>query len=61
MALFMSCVMSLVISIYNIGIVENIIAIWFNAWGFSFIIAFPTVMIVSPLVGKVVSLILSKE
>lgn len=61
MALLMSCIMSLVISIFNVGIVTNIVAIWLKAWGFSFIVAFPTVVVVSPLVHKLVNLVLHQE
>ncbi|MDF1645210.1 MAG: DUF2798 domain-containing protein [Pseudomonadales bacterium] len=35
--------MSLVISIFNFGLIEGIISIWIKAWGFAFIIAFPIV------------------
>lgn len=58
MAFFMSGAMSLVISIFNIGIVTNIIVIWLNAWGISFIVAFPTIIIISPFVQKLVKLVI---
>jgi len=53
-ALIMSGIMSLVISIINLGLVDNIIFIWLSAWKFAFIIAFPVVSIVSPIVNKIV-------
>lgn len=57
----MSCVISLVISIYNVGLVSNIISIWFSTFVFSFIVALPTILIVSPLVEKLVSLVLKED
>ncbi|WP_369015051.1 DUF2798 domain-containing protein, partial [Escherichia coli] len=36
MALFMSCIMSLVITLYNVGLVEGIVVIWLKAWLFAF-------------------------
>nr|WP_241773560.1 DUF2798 domain-containing protein [Pseudoalteromonas undina] len=33
--------MSFVISIFNVGMVENIVAIWLKAWLFAFCIALP--------------------
>lgn len=57
----MSCIMSLVISIFNVGLVSNIVSIWLKAWSFAFVVAFPTIMVVSPLVHKLVSLVLSDE
>ena len=61
MALLMSCIMSFVISIFNVGMVVNIVAIWLKAWSFAFIVAFPAIIIVSPLVHKLVSLVLHEE
>lgn len=55
MALLMSCFMSLVISIFNVGWVHNIVSIWLKAWAFAFCVAFPTVVIVSPVVKKLVN------
>ncbi|WP_306173810.1 DUF2798 domain-containing protein [Pseudoalteromonas shioyasakiensis] len=52
MALFMSGFMSLVISIFNLGLIDNIAAIWLKAWAFAFCVAFPTVIIVAPVVHK---------
>ena len=55
MALFMSCIMSLVISIFNVGLADNIIHIWLKAWAFAFVVAFPTVTFVAPIVRKLVA------
>lgn len=57
----MSCIMSLVISIFNVGLINNILSIWLKAWGFAFVVAFPTVMLVVPVVRKVVNLLLKEE
>jgi uncharacterized membrane protein YjjB (DUF3815 family) len=61
MALLMSCIMSFVISIFNVGLVSNIIHIWLKAWAFAFIVAFPTITVVAPIVHKLVSLVLKEE
>lgn len=60
MALLMSSIMSLVISIFNVGLIDGIIAIWLRAWAFAFIIALPTIIAVTPLVRKSV-LIFTKD
>ncbi|MGB2741187.1 MAG: DUF2798 domain-containing protein [Cognaticolwellia sp.] len=61
MALLMSCIMSFVISIFNVGLVTNIVTIWLKSWSFAFVFAFPTILIISPLVQKLVSLVLHEE
>lgn len=53
--------MSLVISIFNVGLVNNIVLIWLKAWSFSVIIALPTVMLVAPLVRRLVILVVEKD
>ena len=61
MALLMSGIMSFVISVFNVGMVTNIITIWLKAWVFAFMVAFPTIIIVSPVVNKLVSLVLHED
>ena len=61
MAFFMSGIMSFVISVFNVGMVTNIITLWLKAWSFAFIVAFPTIIIISPVVHKLVSLVLHEE
>jgi len=60
MALTMSCIMSFVITLFNLGWVDGILQIWLKAWAFAFVVAFPTIMIVGPFVRKVVSLLLTE-
>ena len=61
MALLMSCIMSFVISLFNVGLVSNIVHVWLKAWAFAFIVAFPTITVVAPIVQKLVSLVLKEE
>lgn len=61
MALIMSCVMSCVITFSNVGPVSNFVSIWMGAWGFGFLIAFPSVILISPLVHKLTALVLKEE
>lgn len=61
MSLSMSCIMSLVICVFNVGLVDNIIHIWLKAWAFAFSVAFPTILIISPIVHKMVSIVLKEE
>lgn len=59
---FMALLLSgIVISVFNVGMVSNIITLWLQAWSFAFIVAFPTIMIVSPVVHKLVSFVLHEE
>lgn len=61
MSFLMSGIISMVISIANMGFVSNIINIWLSSWAFAFSIAFPAIIIVSPFVHKLVSLVVKDD
>lgn len=61
MSLLMSCIMSLAISLLNVGFVDQIIMIWLKAWLLSFVIAFPTIVAVTPVVKKLVNLVIDTD
>lgn len=60
MALLMSGFMSLVITLFNLGLVNNLLFIWLKAWLFAFCIAFPTVIFVAPIVHKLTDKLISR-
>ena len=60
MALLMSGIMSFAVTFFNIGIVSNIAVIWLKAWAFSFVVAFPAIITVSPIVHKLTSLVVNE-
>lgn len=61
MSLFMSCIISFIICIYNFGLGNNIIFIWLNAWLLSFVVSFPTIFMISPIIYKLVNLVTNDE
>lgn len=58
MALLMSCLMSFVITLFNMGFAENLLSLWLQAWSFAFVVAFPTVIVVAPLVKKLTAAVI---
>lgn len=56
MPLFLSGIMSGSISCFNMlmnkGLVEGFFGIWLRAWGMSWMVAFPLILIMLPLVRK---------
>lgn len=61
MSIIMSCLMSCVITLANVGLVNNFLALWMDAWAFGFVIAFAAVYAVSPLVHKLTELVLEEQ
>lgn len=61
MALLMSCLMSFVITLFNIGFTDNLLSSWLQAWGFAFFVAFPTVVIIGPVVKKLTAAVIKTK
>lgn len=61
MSIKMSIIMSGVITYINLGLANHFAALWFNAWWRAFIVAFPTILLVGPVVRRSVRLLLIKE
>lgn len=60
MALFMAGFMSFIVTLINIGFVDGLLYIWFEAYWKAFLVAFPTILVVVPQVRKVVNKLIKK-
>ena len=56
MALLMSCLMSFIVTVVNVGFIDNLVWVWLKAWGVAFSIAFPAIMVVAPIVRRLCEL-----
>ena len=61
MALLMSGLMSFVVTTFNMGLVSNLVLIWVKAWGVAFFVAFPIIIVVTPIVRKLSDLVLQRS
>jgi hypothetical protein len=61
MALLMSGLMSFVVTAFNMGLVSNLVLIWVKAWGVAFFVAFPIIIVVTPIVRKLSDLVLQRS
>lgn len=57
MALLLSIAMTLVVSavstLRGVGLGSEFLPVWLSSWGLSWIVAFPTVLVILPLVRRV--------
>jgi len=58
---FMSFIMSGIITLINLGFVENFLEIWFHAWIIAYAIAFPSILLVFPIARKLAMKIANRE
>jgi Protein of unknown function (DUF2798) len=54
LSIMMSCIISGVSTLRALGWTEGIFGKWMGAWGISWLIAFPTVLVILPVVRKIV-------
>ena len=58
MALFMAGFMSFIVTLINMGFIDGILSIWFEAYWKAFLVAFPTIFVVVPQVRRIVSILI---
>jgi hypothetical protein len=54
LSIFMSCVVSFISTLRVLGLAEHFFLSWLQNWGLSWIVAFPTLFVVLPIVRKIV-------
>ncbi|MDV6332763.1 DUF2798 domain-containing protein [Asticcacaulis sp. 201] len=59
LSVMMTFVVSAISTFKNIGFADNFAAHWMSAWGMSWVIAFPTLLLALPLVRRVVAMIVA--
>jgi len=61
LSILMTCLVSLVSTLRGIGLVHNLLQVWLGAWAISWVIAFPTLLLVLPLVRRATYAIVRAE
>ncbi len=52
LSVLMTSIISMVSTLSSVGWTRGVVAVWLSAWGLSWIVAFPTLLLVLPLVRK---------
>lgn len=52
LSIVMTCIVSAISTLRGIGLVQHFVRIWLGAWLISWIIAFPTLLLVMPIVRR---------
>lgn len=60
LSLLMTCVVSLISTLRNVGWVDHFASRWLSAWGISWLIAFPVLLLVLPVVRKLTAMLVEK-
>lgn len=57
LSVLMSAIVSFIATLKNIGMPPDFIGIWLGAWQISWLIAFPSLLLVLPVVRRIVGLL----
>ncbi|MEO8386836.1 MAG: DUF2798 domain-containing protein [Polaromonas sp.] len=57
LSVFMTCIVSIISTLKGVGMAPGILRIWLGVWALSWVIAFPTLLLVLPLVKKATALV----
>lgn len=52
LSVFMTCIVSLISTVKGMGVSPQLTSMWLSAWWVSWVIAFPVLLLVLPLVRK---------
>lgn len=59
LSVFMTCVVSAIATLRSVGMVDGVQWLWLQNWALSWVVAFPTLLLVLPLVRRVVGLLVA--
>ncbi len=57
LSILMSGVVSFIATLKAVGMEDGLVALWLGAWQMSWLIAFPTLLLVLPLVRRIVAIL----
>lgn len=57
LSILMTCIVSFISTLRSVGLTPHFVAIWLGAWGISWVVAFPTLLLVLPLVKRATAVI----
>lgn len=61
LSIFMSAVVSFIATLRAAGFSDGLMTQWLGAWGLSWVIAFPTLLVIMPVVRKIVGAVVETK
>lgn len=55
LSVFMTCIVSMISTLRGVGLQPHFLRVWLGAWALSWLIAFPTLLAVLPMVRRATS------
>jgi hypothetical protein len=61
LSLLMTCIVSFISTVRGIGLAPDLVRVWLGSWALSWAIAFPTLLVVLPVVRRATSLLVDES
>ena len=61
LSILMTCVVSFVSIVRSVGLTPGLIQVWLGAWGLSWLVAFPTLLLVLPFVRRATDVLVERH
>lgn len=61
LSIFMTCIVSMISTLAGVGLAAHFFKIWLTAWGLSWLVAFPTLLLVLPVVRKLTAVLVNVD
>jgi hypothetical protein len=55
LSIFMSCIVAGISTVKSVGLASDLFQLWMGAWGVSWLAAFPSLLVVLPVVRRIVA------
>lgn len=59
LSVFMTCVVSAIATLRSVGFIDGVQWLWLQNWALSWVVAFPTLLVILPLVRRVVAMLVA--
>lgn len=61
LSILMTSIVSMISTLRAVGVVPGLLQLWLSAWGLSWLVAFPTLLVVLPVVRRLTAAIVEKN
>ncbi|KMM76131.1 hypothetical protein ACP93_07760 [Xanthomonas sp. NCPPB 1128] len=61
LSVLMTCIVSMISTLRSVGLAPGVGTLWLGAWALSWLVAFPTLLLVLPLVRRLTGLLVARD
>jgi hypothetical protein len=59
LSVIMTCIVSAISTLRSVGLANNFVAMWMGSWGISWLVAFPVLLLILPVVRKMTAMVVA--